>query len=148
MTDRAIQCGWLTPRDFELRVRQQPGRTGNTRLRELAELVSDGAAARSERVLHRILRQGGICDWVPNYDVWVDGRLVAVVDVALPERRLAIEVDGMAFHQGPDRFQRDRARQNELIGLGWTVLRFTWSDLVDRPGYVIATIRRQLSAAA
>jgi hypothetical protein len=111
-------------------------------------LVSDGAAARSERVLPTILRRAEISEWVPNYDVWHDGRLVAVVDVALPKLKLAIEVDGMAFHQGPDRFQRDRTRQNALIGLGWTVLRFTWWDLVDRPTYVIATIRRQLAAAA
>lgn len=146
--DRAIQQGWLAPRDFERRVRQQPGRTGNVRLRELAGLVSDGAAAKSERILHGILRGAGISAWVPNYDVWHDGRLVAVIDVVVPKRRLAIEIDGMAYHQAPDRFQRDRTRQNELIGLGWTVLRFTWSDLVARPGYVIATIRRQLAAAA
>jgi very-short-patch-repair endonuclease len=51
-------------------------------------------------------------------------------------------VDGMAHHVDVDRSRRDRARQNDLVGLGWTVLRFTWADLVERPGYVTATIRR------
>jgi len=148
VADRAIQLGWLTPTDFERRVRQQPGRTGNTRLRELAELVSDGAAATSERVLHKILRRAAVSGWVPNYDVWHEGCLVAVVDVALPKQKVAIEVDGMAHHTSPDRFQRDRTRQNDLVGLGWTVLRFTWSDLIDRPSYVIAVIRGQLADAA
>jgi very-short-patch-repair endonuclease len=144
IADRAIQRGWLRPADIDRRLRQQPGRTGNARLRELAELTSDGAAAVSERVLHRLLRQGGITGWRANHDVWCDGYLVAVVDVAFPHRRLAVEVDGWAFHHTPDRFQRDRVRQNALTGLGWTVLRFTWADLMERPGYVLATIRAHL----
>jgi very-short-patch-repair endonuclease len=81
-------------------------------------------------------------DWVANYPVWHDGELVGVVDVAIPERRIAIEVDGMAYHVDTERFQRDRTRQNALIALGWTVLRFTWADLTQRPGYVAATVQR------
>lgn len=145
LADRALQRGWLLPRDFDHRVRRQPGRIGNRRMRLLAMSTGDGAAAHSERVLHRLLRKAGIAGWRPNHDVWWDGELVAVVDVAFLAARLAIEVDGMAWHTGADRFQRDRSRQNDLVGLGWTVLRFTWSDLVDRPGYVLATIRRHLA---
>ncbi len=74
--------------------------------------------------------------------MWVDGELIAVVDVALIASRIAIEVDGMAYHVDVDRFRRDRSRQNDLVALGWTVLRFTWADLTERPGYVIAMIRR------
>ena len=80
--------------------------------------------------------------WEPNYAVWWEGELIAVVDVALPAQRIALEVDGMAYHVDVDRFRRDRSRQNELVGLGWTVLRFTWADIVDRPGYVAAMVRR------
>ena len=87
------------------------------------------------------MRRAKIVGWIPNYDLWSGGELVGVLDVALPHRRLAIEVDGWAYHHTPDRFQRDRTRQNRLVGLGWTVLRFTWSDLVDRSDYVIGTIR-------
>lgn len=54
----------------------------------------------------------------------------------------------MAHHTDVDRFQRDRSRQNTLVGLGWTVLRFTWADLVERPRYVIATIRRHVARTA
>ena len=48
----------------------------------------------------------------------------------------------MAYHTDVDRFQRDRSKQNALIALGWTVLRFTWSDLIERPGYVIGLLTR------
>lgn len=84
----------------------------------------------------------------PNVDVWIGGELVAVIDVGLPEHRVAIEVDGWAYHSDVERFQRDRTRQNRLVAGGWTVLRFTWADLVERPGYVIATIRRQIARSA
>ena len=30
------------------------------------------------------------------------------------------------------------------MNLGWTVLRFTWQDLVERPSYVITMIRRKV----
>ena len=61
-----------------------------------------------------------------------------------PRRGVALEVDGMAYHVDVDvdRFRRDRLRRNDLVALGWTVLRFTWADLTERPGYVIAMIRR------
>ena len=63
-----------------------------------------------------------------------------ILDFYCAGLKLAIEVDGMAHHIDVDRFRRDRRRQNALVALGWTVLRFTWADLTDRPGYVIATI--------
>jgi hypothetical protein len=65
------------------------------------------------------------------------------LDFAYPELKIAIEVDGYAFHSGLDAYQRDRDRQNHLVAHGWTVLRFTWADVVRRPGYVA-----QLIAAA
>jgi very-short-patch-repair endonuclease len=141
LADRAVQRGWLTKLDLDERLRSHPGRHGNPRLRILAQTIGDGAAAGSERQLHRVLRTAGVVGWVPNYPVWVGGELVAVVDVALPHRRIAIELDGMAHHVDVDRFQRDRTRQNALVALGWTVLRFTWSDVAHRPGYVVSTLR-------
>jgi very-short-patch-repair endonuclease len=145
LVDRGIQQGWLTSSDIARRLAEYPGRQGNRALRIILSYTSDGAAAASERALHRILRRAGVAGWRPNFEVRLDGAVVAVVDVAVPAAKLAIEVDGFAFHSDVDRFQRDRQRQNTLVALGWTVLRFTWHDLVERPSYVAATIRAQLS---
>lgn len=79
---------------------------------------------------------------MPNYPVWHAGELIGVLDIALPDRRIAIEIDGWAYHSDVDRFQRDRSRQNALVALGWTILRFTWADLTQRPGYVRAMVAR------
>jgi very-short-patch-repair endonuclease len=144
LADRALQRRWLTLRDVEQRLSEFPGRAGNRVLRTVLSTCGDGAAAHSERLMHRLLRRAGIDGWTANQPVWADGELIGVVDIAFRELRLAIEIDGLAFHTDVDRFQRDRIRQNGLVSEGWTVLRFTWADLTQRPGYVIATIRRHL----
>jgi len=141
LTDRAFQQGWLTPADLDRRLGQAPGRTGNRLLRRLLAANSDGAAAQSERILHSILRRGGLRDFEINFDVWLDGELLAVVDVALPRSRIAIEIDGWAHHVDTERFQRDRTRANGLVLAGWMVVRFTWADITQRPNYVLRTVK-------
>ncbi len=69
----------------------------------------------------------------------------AQLDLAFPDVLLAIEIDGWAWHSDPERFQRDRRRQNLLVATGWTVLRFTWADLVERPDQVLATVVQTLA---
>ena len=63
------------------------------------------------------------------------------VDVGFPAPKVAIEVDGWAFHSDQDAFQHDRERQNKIDLLGWQVLRFTWLDLTEYPKRVIAEIK-------
>jgi very-short-patch-repair endonuclease len=72
---------------------------------------------------------------------------LAVADVAFERERLVVEIDGWAFHSGPDRFQRDRERQNRLVAEGWWVLRFTWRDLTERPDGVVASIARLIATS-
>lgn len=145
MADRALQRGWITRADLTERLCRFPHRRGNPQLRQLLDTIGDGAAAESERRLHRILRAHGFTGWRPNVPVWIDDVLVAVVDIAFRRARVAIEVDGMAHHVDVDRFRRDRSRQNRLVTAGWTVLRFTWADLTENPEYVVRTIRAALT---
>jgi very-short-patch-repair endonuclease len=144
--DRALQRGWLGPADVVRRL--QTPMWGNSRLRVLADRLGDGAASEFERRLHRLLRSVGLRGWTPNFPVVVNDVLIALIDVAFEDLMLAIELDGLAFHVDHVAFRRDRARQNQLIGLGWRVLRFTWDDLSYRPEYVVRTIRRELGRAA
>jgi very-short-patch-repair endonuclease len=146
LADRALQQGWLTPIDIEHRLKGYPRRRGNTRLRQLLAITSDGAASEAERVLHKLLRRAGIKNWRANHRIWIDGELF-VADVAIEEHHVVIEVDGMAYHVDADRFQHDRTRQNTLTTAGWTVLRFTWNDLTNRPEYVINKLRQAVAGS-
>ncbi len=142
--DRALQRGWITPGQLAERL-ARPYR-GNGVLRKVADGLLAGAEAESERVLHRLLRRHRVGGWLPNHPIMVAGAMRARVDAAFVEHRIAIEVDGYAYHSKDGAFQRDRTRQNLLMLLGWTVLRFTWADLVERPQYVVRTIQAALAA--
>lgn len=89
----------------------------------------------------QLLRDAGIAGWVANYPI--GGYRV---DVAFPAAKVAIEVDGWAFHSSQVDFQNDRERQNNIALSGWHVLRFTWLDLVEYPQRVLAQIRSAISA--
>lgn len=83
----------------------------------------------------RLLRAAKVTGWKANYPV-----RGYVVDIAFPKEKIAIEVDGWAFHVDQATFQRDRRRQNHISLDGWQILRFTWLDLTEHPHRVIAEI--------
>jgi very-short-patch-repair endonuclease len=70
------------------------------------------------------------------------------LDLAFPACQVAVEVDGWAWHQDRRAFQYDRQRQNSIVLAGWTLLRFTWHDLTQRPDSVVAEIRAALTTRA
>jgi very-short-patch-repair endonuclease len=69
--------------------------------------------------------------------------VVARVD-AWPEARLAVEVDGFAFHADRSRYRSDRRRGNGLVPAGWQVLRFSWEDVTTWPDVVVGRVRLAL----
>ena len=148
LLDRALQQRWTTLESFSARVRRHRRRHGVGQLRRLAGEAAGGARSAAERRLLRILRQAGISVWTVNCAAHDAAGLIGVLDVAFQAARLAIEIDGLAWHVDAERFQRDRSRQNRLVNAGWTVLRFTWADLTDDPAGVVATIRLALVRAA
>lgn len=108
--------------------------------RRLAEC--DGTAESILETAGRLaLGDAGVPLPVPQYKVYSrDGRLVARLDGAYPERLLGIEYDGHAYHGLPRAVLHDRERQNALMALGWTVLRFTWWDVVHDPKRFVAAV--------
>ena len=80
--------------------------------------------------------------WVIRDD---HGDAIARVDFAYPVARIAIEIDGLRWHGAlPDR-ERDDRRQNAIVSLRWTVLRFTARDIRGRPEWIRATILTALA---
>jgi very-short-patch-repair endonuclease len=146
LLDRALQQCWVQEQEIIAAFRAEPGRTGNRQLRLLVAELEPGAQAESERRLHRLLHRAGITGWVAQYEVRLPGGS-RFVDVALPRQRIAIEVDGRRHHDdAADRFDDDRARGNELVALGWRVLRVTWNELVQHPDRIVAQLRALLAA--
>ena len=58
---------------------------------------------------------------------------------------LVIETDGAAFHSTEEAFERDRARDNRLAALGFTVIRWSFDQIVNQPDLCDARLNRQLA---
>ncbi|WP_197429799.1 endonuclease domain-containing protein [Auraticoccus cholistanensis] len=118
-----------------------PRRPGNRlRARLLLDSRSEPWSA-AERLAHRLLHEAGIGGWRANHRIVVAGQDY-YADVAFPARRLLLEADGRAFH-GPERFEEDRARHNELTLAGWTVLHVTWT-MLQQPGLLVTLVEQAL----
>ncbi|MBA2624534.1 MAG: DUF559 domain-containing protein [Acidimicrobiia bacterium] len=116
----------------------RPGRSGCGVLREVLDERALGAAPPDgllEPRMARLLRDHGL----PPADFQLPiGRYRA--DFAYPGHRIAIEVDGYETHGTPRAMSADFERQNQLVRDGWTVLRFTWAQVVRQPGSVARAI--------
>jgi very-short-patch-repair endonuclease len=119
-----------------------PGRTGIKALRALLEIEKDTGYTRSkaEQILKRLVREAGLER--PIFNTRVAG---IEADAYWPRLRVIVEVDGYRAHGHWAAFQRDRARDNRLVGAGYLVLRFTWHQLTAQPLLVVAEIVRTLS---
>jgi very-short-patch-repair endonuclease len=70
------------------------------------------------------------------------------IDLAFPAHKVAIEVDGWAWHVDAERFRLDRRKGNAITRAQWDLLRFTWHDLDGRPAETVAEITETLAIAA
>jgi very-short-patch-repair endonuclease len=57
----------------------------------------------------------------------------ARLDAAVPELKVAVEMDGAAFHGSAADRERDIRRDVALAALGWVVLRFSYRRLTQEP---------------
>ncbi len=68
------------------------------------------------------------------------------VDAVWRAQKVAVELDGWAFHRHRGAFERDRVKANRLTAKGWTVLRYTHQAVVRRPAEVAAELAAMLAA--
>jgi very-short-patch-repair endonuclease len=140
--DRALQRHVRFPQVYRAYCRNM-GRTGSSAAGRLLIAAADRADSAAERLLVRILREAGITGWVLGHPFgpWR-------VDLAFVREKVAVEVDGWAWHVDAERFRNDRRKQNALVRDGWDPLRFTWHDLDGRPDEVVTEIHATRAAAA
>ncbi len=112
---------------------------GAARARRVASEASYVAANPFESCLRAIALDAGL-DVVPQHQVTEKG-VFAMVDLADPDRRLVVEADSFEHHGGRRGFRKDVRRYTELAVFGWTVLRFTWEDVMLQPDYVRWALR-------
>ena len=115
-----------------------PGRHALKPIARLLAQYDDGTTwtrSEIERQLRRIAKQAGLPPPSMNhpFDAYE-------LDAAWPDINLAVELDGRAAHSTPRAFERDRRKQNALVLEGWTVLRFTYNQIMNHAGRVAAEL--------
>lgn len=119
-----------------------------------------GVAALRDLLRYRVEHPGlGDSEWADRVYGWIVesgleaplrqvqvslGGSVWILDMAYPDRKIAIEFDGFDYHGRRHRFDSDAARYDELVLAGWTVLRVTSRHGRDR---VVAWVARALASA-
>ncbi|MGI3782309.1 MAG: endonuclease domain-containing protein [Janthinobacterium lividum] len=145
LVDRAKQQRAVRQADLERAFRRHPGCWGSQTMRTLLQRTGNGAHSELERLAVDTLRRAGVTGFETNLTVPLSTGQAVEIDIAFADRRIALELDGFAFHADPESFRYDRRRQNKLMADGWTVRRFTWDDLLDDPAGFIATVLELLA---
>jgi hypothetical protein len=125
----------------------RPGRNGVTVAREALALVHIGDRPADSVAELRFHHGPGACGLPPytyQHPVKIGGKRYRI-DFAYPSVMLAIEVDGKEKLSIDGALDDMLHRQNALVLSGWTVLRFTWTDVCMRPAWVAHQILVKLT---
>lgn len=140
----ALRRKAVTVDDLEQALELTKGRRGNARRARLVREARDEPWSELERDAHIRLRKAHFSGWVANHPVMIRGKLF-FIDLAVPEVKLAVEVDGWTVHRTYEAFVSDRKKWNELARAGWAVLHFTsptMDDLVAQMQEMVALLQR------
>jgi hypothetical protein len=109
----------------------------------LAAFIGDAAATASrseaERRIRALCASGGLP--APEVNALVHG---FEVDLFFRPQRVAIEMDGFAFHSSAHDFHRDRRRDGVLAAAGVLVMRVTWRHLTRERDATLVRIAQAL----
>ena len=153
--DAALLRG-LTSRD---ELRRVVDRQANVPCIPRASRALDLADGRAESWLETcgrlIFAALGLPAYVPQVELWLEGRLVKVADGWYPEAALAIEFDGRVKYRRP-RFGRtpeqelweEKRREDLLRSVGVRFVRVVMNDLGPGRGELDRLVRRQLASGA
>jgi very-short-patch-repair endonuclease len=103
------------------------GRHKCTVMREILEHRVQGyhpGDSDPEKRIADLLVRAGLPEPTKEHPVRLRGKNYRI-DLCYPQQRIAIEYDSWGFHNGRQAFDDDRARGNDLVLLGFDVLRFT-----------------------
>lgn len=120
---------------------------GLANLRHYAGLIRVGSDSPPETHLRLALTGAGLPEPVLQYPVRTDGRLVALIDLAYPNARIALHYDGSP-HLTAEALTRDVSRDSALVALGWVNIRADRSSHRDNFRSVVAITKAALARAA
>lgn len=156
LVDRALSMRLVTTERLQEAARSDPEhrRAGSRALRQRLAVRGLVDAPRPSvleshmsRLLERLVRRGTVPP--PQRETAVLGGRFRL-DFSWPTVGLAVEVDRYVWHADPSRMGADHERRNRLCGAGWTLLVYTWAQVMHDAEAVMAQIEvtyQQLASA-
>lgn len=141
--DRALQKKLVTLDEMEASLKRNKGARGIVDAKAVFAIAAGDTESEAERIFAELLQVHGIIGWHAQlpFRGWA-------IDFAFPEAKLAVEINGWAFHRSQSRWMRDQNKSNALTSAGWSVLNFSWHHLTDAPEDVITTVAETLGTCA
>jgi hypothetical protein len=146
---RATRERRVTVRELDEHLDVRPELPGRAAFTELLFLIAGGCESELEIYgVRHVLDVPGIPPCVQQHRLRLPFGPVRL-DAAWPDVKLAVELDGAAFHGSQEARERDLRRDAALAALGWVVLRFSYRRLMREPeacrAEILAAYRRRLS---
>ena len=136
--DEAQYLRLLTQREVQPALERHWGRPGTARLAGLLKSHVPGTTRTRtplEEEFFLLVRAAGLPQ--PEVNVKLGPY---TVDFLWPEARLVVETDGGASHDRPAQRERDSRRDAYLATAGYRTARFTYGQVLDRPGEVLSVL--------
>ncbi|MEP7114817.1 MAG: hypothetical protein ABI862_16230 [Ilumatobacteraceae bacterium] len=99
-----------------------------------------GAHSWLEREVLRLLDAAGVDRPIPQQVLGRRGDRLIRVDFRFPGTPLVVEALGYRWHRSGAQMRIDAERMNRLVMDGYLPIQFTYSDVVERPEYVVHSI--------
>jgi hypothetical protein len=145
--DLALRSATCDRADLWRAARRQAGRRGIVAVRDLIPLADPLAESPMESELRLVVLDADLPSPTLQYEV-IDGNgELRRLDMSWPDRRVAVEYDGVPWHAGADALRRDRRRQEALRDIGWVVIRVVFEDVRYGQAGIVARVNRELSSA-
>ncbi|MET3962332.1 hypothetical protein ABIE44_002266 [Marmoricola sp. OAE513] len=120
---------------------------GRARARALAELASSRTANAYESVLHALASTVPGLNVVPQLTVQLPSGKKVWPDFTDPELGIIIEAESFEWHGERAALTRDCERYNAFALLGMVLVRFSWSQVMFRPAYVLRVLADAVATA-
>lgn len=131
--------------EIEGRLRSWGRFTGSATIREALGRVRENVESPKETETRLVIVDAGMPEPEVQHEEYDGSRLVARIDLAYPQWKIAIEYEGDGHRVDKDQWRRDIRRQRDLEDRGWIVIRLTQADL-NYPSDFLARIRRAIAS--
>jgi len=145
--DAALYCGACTGPELDAAIREQKGRRGIIKVRELMKHVDGRAESPMESEARLVFIDGGLPTPELQYEIVDRCGDLWRVDFAWPDATVVAEYESMEWHASAAALKHDRIKTSRLQECGYSVIPIVVDDVRHRPFDLVARIFYHLDRA-